>query len=132
MLCLTNAARADVGAPPLEPVSELATSAEEKAGDLLACDEFSHYACGREFVYWIRDTGYLSTECWRVGENLAWGAGDYGTVDAIFRAWMRSPEHRKNILGDYRQTGIDLKIGNLGGLSDVHVWTQHFGSHCDS
>jgi uncharacterized protein YkwD len=131
MLCLTNLARTNAGESPLEPAPDLTASAAEKANDLLACDEFSHYACGREFTYWIREAGYLSVDCWRVGENLAWGTGEYGSVNSIFRAWMHSPEHRKNILGDYRQIGIDLEIGSLGGLRGVHIWTQHFGTHCD-
>jgi uncharacterized protein YkwD len=132
MLCLTNLARAGVGEPPLERSADLAGSAEEKADDLLACDEFSHYACDREFTYWIREVGYLSADCWRVGENLAWGIGEYGSVRAIFGAWMHSPEHRKNILGDYRQIGIDLEVGSLGSLRGAHVWTQHFGTHCEA
>jgi uncharacterized protein YkwD len=132
MLCLSNLARAKAGEPPLEPALALETSAEEKADDLLACDEFSHYACDREFAYWIRQTGYLASDCWRVGENLAWGTGDYGSVGSIFRAWMRSPEHRKNILGGYSQIGIDLEVGSLGGLGGAHVWTQHFGTHCEA
>jgi uncharacterized protein YkwD len=132
MLCLTNRARANAGLVPLEPAPDLAASAEEKADDLLACDEFSHNACGREFTYWIREGGYLSGDCWRVGENLAWGSGEYSSVTEIFRAWMHSPEHRRNILGDYRQTGIDLEVGSLGGLRGVHVWAQHFGTHCEA
>jgi uncharacterized protein YkwD len=132
MLCLTNRARANAGLLPLEPVPDLAASAEEKADDLLACDEFSHNACGREFTYWIREGGYLSGDCWRVGENLAWGSGEYSSVTEIFRAWMHSPEHRRNILGDYRQTGIDLEVGSLGGLGGVHIWAQHFGTHCEA
>jgi len=132
MLCLINQARAKAGLLPLEPVAELAASAEEKADDLLTCDEFSHNACGREFTYWIREGGYLSGDCWRVGENLAWGSGEYSSVMEIFRAWMHSPEHRRNILGDYRQTGIDLEVGSLEGLRGVHVWAQHFGTHCEA
>ncbi len=72
----------------------------------------------------------MSAECWRVGENLAWGVEEEGTVGSIFRAWMRSPAHRANILGDFEETGIDLRVGQLGGLTGVHLWTQHFGSHC--
>jgi uncharacterized protein YkwD len=132
MLCLINQARANAGLLPLEPVPDLAASAEEKADDLLACDEFSHNACGREFTYWIKEGGYLSADCWRVGENLAWGSGEYSSVTEIFRAWMHSPEHRRNILGDYRQTGIDLEVGGLEGLRGVHVWAQHFGTHCEA
>ena len=130
MLCLTNYARAQVGMTQLEATAELEESAADKAGDILRCDSFSHYACGREFTYWMRETGYLSAECWRAGENLAWGADEYGTVTSIFRAWLRSPEHRANILGDYGQIGINLRVGKLEGSRGVHVWTQHFGLHC--
>jgi uncharacterized protein YkwD len=130
MLCLTNYARAQAGATQLEPTAELEESAADKSGDILRCDSFSHYACGREFTYWMRETGYLSAECWRAGENLAWGAGELGTVTSIFRAWLRSTAHRENILGDYTQIGINLKVGKLEGTRGVHVWTQHFGLHC--
>jgi uncharacterized protein YkwD len=130
MLCLTNFARAQVGATQLEETAELEESAADKSDDILRCDDFSHYACGREFTYWMKATGYLSAQCWRAGENLAWGVDEYGTVISIFRAWLRSPTHRANLLGEYTQIGIDLKTGNLDGQRDVHVWTQHFGSHC--
>lgn len=130
MLCLTNYARAQAGLTQLEPAAQLEESAADKSADILQCDSFSHSACGREFTYWIRATGYLSAECWHAGENLAWGAGEYGTVSSIFRAWLRSPEHRENLLGNYTQIGIDLRVGKLEGSRGVHVWTQHFGLHC--
>jgi uncharacterized protein YkwD len=130
MLCMTNYARQQSGEAGLEEAAPLVESARDKARDILACDSFSHTACGREFSYWMRETGYMSVECWRVGENLAWGAGEFGSVRSIFRAWMRSPEHRENILADFDQTGIDLRTGTLGGSAGTHVWAQHFGSRC--
>lgn len=131
MLCLTNYARAQAGAPALEPIVSLQDSASEKAEDILRCDSFSHTACGREFTYWIRASGYMSTECWEVGENLAWGTGRYGSVSSIFRAWLRSTEHRENLLDpDYTQVGIDLRVGDLEGAPEAHVWAQQFGHQC--
>lgn len=132
MLCMTNFARERSGERTLEVNATLEESARDKSRDILRCDSFSHNACGREFTYWMRATGYLSTECWHAGENLAWGADEYGTVRSIFRAWMRSPTHRENILGNYTQIGIDLQAGTLEGLSGTHVWTEHFGSHCEA
>jgi uncharacterized protein YkwD len=130
MLCMVNFARAGAGQEALEDSAALVESAGDKARDILACDSFSHDACGREFTYWMRETGYTAVECWRVGENLAWGSGEYGTVRSIFRAWMRSPEHRANILGDFSQTGIDLRTGVLDGSTGTRVWAQHFGTTC--
>ncbi len=129
MLCLANYARAQIGAQPLEPASALEESARDKARDILRCDSFSHYACGREFTYWMRASGYLEG-CWHAGENLAYGVGVFGTAVSIFRAWLRSPTHRANLFGEYTQTGIDLKVGRLEGSPGVHIWAEHFGTRC--
>jgi uncharacterized protein YkwD len=130
MLCMTDYARAQTGQAVLTSAPALDESADDKGADILRCDSFSHFACGREFTYWMRQTGYISSQCWRVGENLAWGDGSFGTVRSIFRAWMSSPGHRENILGDFTQIGISLQVGTLAGLPQTHVWAQHFGSTC--
>ncbi len=132
MRCMTDFARRRAGLSGLADAEALDVSAREKTLDILRCDSFSHFACGREFTYWMKETGYIATACWRAGENLAWGTGDEGTVRAIFRAWMRSPSHRKNILGSYSQLGVGLEVGTLSGRPSTYVWTQHFGSHCDA
>jgi uncharacterized protein YkwD len=131
MRCMTDFARERAGLPTLVVAEQLDASARGKSDDILRCDDFSHFACGREFTYWIEASGYLSASCWRAGENLAWGTGEEGTVRSIFRAWMRSPGHRQNVLGNFSQLGISLQVGELVGLSETHVWTQHFGSHCE-
>jgi uncharacterized protein YkwD len=130
MRCMTDFARAQVGLGALADSPQLDLSSEDKGADVLRCDSFSHTACGREFTYWMRESGYMSEACWHVGENLAWGVGAYGTVRSIFRAWMRSPEHRRNILGDYEVLGLNRQVGELEGLAGTVVWTAHFGSHC--
>jgi uncharacterized protein YkwD len=131
MLCMTNFARANAGLGELAEAAELDSSAREKAADVLRCDSFSHFACGREFTYWIRAAGYIGAGCWHAGENLAWGTGEYGSVRSIFRAWMNSPGHRANILGDYNQIGIGLETGELEGHAGARVWAAHFGSRCE-
>ena len=132
MLCMTNYAREQYGEGNLEPESELQSSAASKARDVIRCDEFSHNACGREFTYWMRSTGYLSSKCWRVGENLAWGVGAFGSRGSIFRAWMRSTTHRENLLtGSFEEVGIDLVVGRLDGVRGTRIWAQHFGTHCE-
>jgi uncharacterized protein YkwD len=130
MRCMTDFARSRAGLGALADSPQLDLSSEDKGADVLRCDSFSHTACGREFTYWIQQAGYLSEACWHVGENLAWGVGAYGTVRSIFRAWMRSPEHRQNILGDYEVLGLNRQLGELEGQAGTVVWTAHFGSHC--
>jgi len=130
MHCMTNFARQHTGLSDLGNATSLDHSAVRKTDDVLRCDSFSHFACGRQFTYWMQRSGYLAARCWRAGENLAWGTGDLGSVRKIFIAWLHSPEHRANLLGRYSQIGIALSVGDLEGHPGAHVWTQEFGSHC--
>jgi uncharacterized protein YkwD len=128
MLCMTNYARGINGLAPLSLSRPLGRAAEQKSTDILACDEFSHEACGREFTYWIERFGYAKG-CWSAAENIGYGTGSLGSVRAVFSAWMNSPGHRANILGEFREIGIGRRVGSLEGASGAMVWTQDFGSH---
>jgi uncharacterized protein YkwD len=130
MRCMTDFARQRRGMAGLADAANLNRSALDKGRDIMRCDDFSHTACGRNFSYWMQRVGYIPARCWRVGENLAWGSGELGTVRAIFRALIYSPEHRANILGRYTQIGTALAVGSLEGHQGAHLWIQHFGSHC--
>jgi uncharacterized protein YkwD len=130
MRCMTNYARQTEGLHPFGNATDLDRSAAEKNGDIVRCDDFSHYACGRNFTFWMKRSGYLAASCWRAGENIAWGTSDLATVRSIFTAWVHSPEHLANILGQYSQIGIALEVGHLHRSGSAHVWTQDFGSHC--
>ena len=125
MLCLVNQVRTNRGLEPLFAPTSLARAAARKSLDILRCDEFSHEACGREFTYWIERFGYRFCSA---GENIAFGTGAYATPLSIFRSWMHSSGHRRNILGAYDDIGIGLQIGELEGYDQAHVWTQQFGS----
>jgi uncharacterized protein YkwD len=131
MECMINFAREEAGLPKLVDSKRLDGSADSKAGDILRCNQFSHEACGRDFLFWFRRAGYLSGHCWWAGENLAWGTGSLGSVRSIVRAWLHSPSHRANMLGgEYSEFGISLREGTLSGAPDAHVWVNHFGNHC--
>jgi uncharacterized protein YkwD len=127
MLCLVNQARKQRGLDPLAAPPSLGRAAARKSADILRCDEFSHEACGRDFTYWIERSGYKGC---RMGENIAYGGGSLGTPRSIFRSWMNSSGHRRNILGPYEDIGIGLQVGELEGSGGAHVWTQQFGSRC--
>ncbi len=130
MRCMTNFARTHAGVGQLTNTRSLDRSAARKSRDIIRCNSFSHFACGRDFTYWMTRTGYLPASCWRAAENIAWGSGAYGSPGSIFRAWMNSPGHRENILSpSYSAIGVGLVTGRLEGHR-AHVWTQHFGRHC--
>ena len=131
MECMVNFARQEAGLPKLADSRRLDGSADNKAADILRCNQFSHEACGRDFLFWFRRAGYLNSRCWWAGENLAWGSGSLGTVRSVMKAWLHSPSHRANLLGaEYDDFGISLRVGALGGSSSAHLWVNHFGHHC--
>jgi uncharacterized protein YkwD len=131
MECLINYARHQAGLPRLSETRKLKVSSLNKAADIMRCNQFSHEACGRDFLYWFRRAGYVGGGCWWAGENLAWGSGSLGSPRAVIKAWLRSPSHRANILDDqYSEFGVALRIGSFSGSSDAHVWVNHFGRHC--
>jgi uncharacterized protein YkwD len=127
MHCMTNFARERRGLESLSQVSKLNRAAHGKAGDILRCNQFDHEACGRDFSFWFERVGY-GGRCTALGENIAWGTGSLGSVRSIFSAWIRSPGHRANILGQFAELGVGLRKGKLEGKGGANVWTQAFGS----
>lgn len=128
VLCMTNYARAYNGLAPLKASVQLGRAAAQKSIDILGCDEFSHYACGRNFYFWAQKFGYLRG-CWKVAENIAWGTGPFATARSIVTRWLESTEHHENILGPYQEIGVGLRVGRLEGNEGAAVWTLTFGSH---
>jgi hypothetical protein len=130
MSCLADFARRAIGLSALADSPELDRSAGAKSADVLHCDAFSHFACGREFTFWMRRFGFVSSSCWQAAENLAWGTGRRGSARSAFRAQIHSPQHRRNILGSYTLLGVGLREGKLGSRRNVRMWTVHLGSRC--
>jgi uncharacterized protein YkwD len=61
-----------------------------------------------------------------VGENLAAG---YGSPQAVFDAWLLSPEHRQNIESEtWTHTGVGYALDSVSpdSGSPLHYWTQTF------
>ncbi|POM65467.1 hypothetical protein PHPALM_18811 [Phytophthora palmivora] len=58
-----------------------------------------------------------------VAENVAAGQID---VEAVMVAWINSPEHLENIMGDYTMFGSAYAFNRDGTYQ--HYWTQDFGS----
>lgn len=128
MVCLTNFARRRKGLKRYRVNPKLTRSAGRKASDILRCDDFSHTACGRPFLFWFDRYGYTKRPGWSAGENIAWGSGSFGNSRSIFRAWLKSPSHRRAILEkDYAEIGIGIRKGRLTGVRGARVWVQHFG-----
>jgi len=64
------------------------------------------------------------------GENIAWGAGEFGSPRNIVQSWMKSDGHRANILDrEYEHIGIGIVWGSpeAGVKGDAGTYTTDFG-----
>lgn len=107
ILCLHNRAREKSGLPPLKEDAKLRKAANEHSAEMVRDRFFGH----GDFVERLLESGYADDR-WDFGENLAWGAGDISTPQALMTAWLDSPGQRKTILTKgFRHLGIGLKLG---------------------
>lgn len=122
LLTATNASRAANNMKPLTLNSQLDTSAQLKANDMVEKNYWSHSSpFGVEPWYWFEQAGYSYSVA---GENLAYGFGDGTEAET---AWMNSPSHKANVLGDYADVGFGIasSANYQGGQYTVVV--AHYG-----
>jgi uncharacterized protein YkwD len=85
---------------PLKLSPKLEAAALAHARDMAAHDAMKHEGSdGSTPAERIERTGYPMET---IGENVARGAR---TSDEVMRVWIKSPEHHKNILGDFTELG---------------------------
>ncbi|MFE5643270.1 CAP domain-containing protein [Rhodococcus sp. NPDC056516] len=118
---LVNSERTNAGKQPLITDSTLRSSACAKADHMLSQDYWAH-ASPDGVTPWsfIEKAGYRYTTA---GENLA---KSYPDDASLVAAWMNSPSHRENVLGDFKDQGICQKTGTLQGKTTT-VTVQHVG-----
>ena len=132
-LCLVNVQRARRGRRALRRNAELTRSAIAHSQDMVSRNYFDHVSpTGGTPLERILASGYLPRRAaFIVGENIAVGMVELATPAAVVAAWMRSPDHRTNILArDFRDSGLGIVAqvpsrysnGLLGA-----TYTQHFG-----
>jgi hypothetical protein len=90
---------------------QLSQAAFMKAKDMIANDYWAHESPGGVTPWkWFADVGYNYNVA---GENLA---KNYPNAEATVEAWMASPTHRANVLGDkYKDVGFAVVDGTLKG-----------------
>src|SRR4051794_18175292 len=109
LLSLVNGARAEHGLGALRIASGTTTVAAGWTSHLAAAGALSH---NPDLRHQLETHG--SSDWTTYGENV--GQGGAEDPDGLFRAYMRSPEHRANILtGSYRYVGVAVVF--TGGTS---------------
>ena len=108
IVCLVNQRRAHAGIGPLGENGDLDQSAQGHTVTMVKRNSYSHGNAARR----IRATGYLAgASVWSIGENLAWGPRRLGSPKRIVASWMKSPEHRRVLLGGFRDIGVGVTKG---------------------
>jgi len=119
-----NAVRRKAGVPPLRASSQLDRAAQKHAEDMLARGFFAHESPdGKTVRERAREAGYD----WRaIGENIAEGQF---TVDEVMDSWMKSPDHRRNLLDrGFTELGVGLAMGKGKNSERRVLWDQSFGA----
>jgi uncharacterized protein YkwD len=119
VVSLVNQERARAGCRrPLRVDGGLRNAARAHSTDMATKGFFSHTGSdGSSPEERMRRAGVRAP----LAENLARGQG---SARDVVRAWMASPEHRRNILScDAREVGVGLAIRN----GNDPFWTQDFG-----
>ena len=117
LVCEVNSVRSERGLEPVVKDRRLQRAATAHARDMAARGYFSHVTPeGERLSDRLRQSGYISGRVpWRVGETLAWGRNRMATPAAAVAGWMRSPPHRRVILGRYREIGVGVATGIPSG-----------------
>jgi uncharacterized protein YkwD len=122
--CEVNRVRTVRGLERLVKDRRLQRAAAAHARDMTARGYFSHVTPeGERLSERLRRWGYISgRESWRVGETLAWGRRRMATPAATVAGWMKSPPHRRIILGRYREIGVGVAGGDpFGGQGTTYA-----------
>ncbi|MDB4984029.1 MAG: YkwD protein [Patescibacteria group bacterium] len=124
VIWFTNYYRKQNGLKTLSTASKLNRSSSDKLSEMLKYQYFDHTRPGstRTFDAFIDAENY---DFIKIGENLA--MGDFKTSKEVVDAWMKSPDHRKNILDPvYTNIGVSVQTGSMNGTK-TYLFVQHFG-----
>jgi uncharacterized protein YkwD len=120
LLQVMNETRAAHRLQPLKIDSRLEQAARSHTQDMLRRGYFDH---GPFFERMER----FGVQGRVIGENIAWAPSRYSSVArVVVRMWLRSPEHRANLLRPgFRRVGVAALPGRFGG-NKVRMVTADF------
>ena len=109
-LALLNSERNGNGLAPLIPYWDLVDDAREHSLDMISAGN----------IYHNPDLANVTAPGWsKLGENVGVGP----TTSSLHAAFMASPGHAANVLGDYRYVGIGAQTS--GAIWVTFVFMQH-------
>ena len=108
----TNEVRAEAGTTPL-----VRNAALDKVASDWAYQQWKNGAMSHNPNY----STQIPAGWTHAGENVASGY----TYDTVVQAWVNSPEHYRNLVGDY----TDLGVGYYQGPDGTRYWVQEFAKY---
>jgi uncharacterized protein YkwD len=127
VLELVNAQRWEYGLAELRPAAALADAARLHARDMAQEDYVEHDSFDRsegrlmKACEWSKRVLWFVPDEHQLAENIAAGAS---TPQEVVDGWMRSPVHRRNVLGAaYTELGVGYWPGGSAGF----YWVADFG-----
>jgi uncharacterized protein YkwD len=128
-VCEINRVRRHHGLAPVSAHARLTRMAHAFAQTMVTRRFFSHVGPGgATLAIRRRAAGYRGRA---IGEVLAWGQGRYASPRAAVRSWLRSPQHRRVLLGrNYRDVGVGIALGSPfgGSLRSSATYVAEFGA----
>lgn len=107
ILKIINNKRIKADVYPLLINKKLTEAANNKAQYLIDNKIFEHNSNNKKFSDWAKESGYTYSF---IGENLA---ENFKTSDGVVEAWLKSENHKKNLLNkNFTETGISIVESN--------------------
>lgn len=113
---LINEYRVSVGLNALQQINHISFKSEEHDDYMISNNVVNH----NNFV--SRSENLISVlGAKRVGENVAY---NYNTPKAALTAWLNSPSHKENIVGNYTHFGIAIKTNAEGKKYYTNIFAK--------
>ena len=117
VLRLVNAERASAGLPALSGANAgLNAAAQRRAVEVTT--HLSHTRPNGRAWSTVLDEFPVGPRI-RIGENIAAG---HLNPSVVVQAWMQSPSHRANVMGNFTHMGVGIQVGSSGRM----YWVQLF------
>lgn len=113
---LINNYRVSLGLNELKQINYISLQSEEHNKYMIANNDVNHdgFVTRSENIMKV-----LGAKL--VGENVAY---NFTTPQAVFNAWILSPQHKKNIEGNYTDFGISIRENDKGQKYYTNIFAQ--------
>lgn len=115
-MVLINNYRVSIGLNELKQINYISLQSEEHNNYMIANNTVNHDGFVSRSENIMKELGAKL-----VGENVAY---NFTTSQAVFNAWILSPQHKKNIEGNYTDFGISIRENAQGQKYYTNIYAQ--------